>query len=177
MQRLRLIFSRGSKLSKSLRPVANVLCTSSQQHSANCASTRGTLTRNIPHNPLTILDYSVVLTDTTRDFLYISDVGSNVTDFGSRCLTFGQCWYISLAVNGRSEEADADASTGERNPVRARFCDCSCKQTAVLIIRDTAGCIERASSRPDILGRSRRRRSHDFVDDNSRISGGVRIYG
>lgn len=65
---------------------------------------------------------------------------------------------VSLAVNSQSERAGA----GEK-PIS----DCSCKQTAVLIIRDTGGCIERGNSRPDILGRSRCYRSYDLVDDNS----------
>jgi len=43
---------------------------------------------------------------------------------------------VSLAVNRRSDKANADANTGEWSRVHARLCDCSCKQTAVLIIRD-----------------------------------------
>lgn len=69
---------------------------------------------------------------------------------------------VSLAVNSQSERAGA----GEK-PVFMPVSDCSCKQTAVLIIRDTGGCIERGNSRPDILGRSRCYRSYDLVDDNS----------
>lgn len=53
---------------------------------------------------------------------------------------------VSLAVNSRSEKADAVASTGGTSSIHVCLCDCSCKQTAVLIIRDTGGCIERGSS-------------------------------
>lgn len=61
-----------------------------------------------------ILDYPAVLTDTTHDFPHISNVGLNVTDFGSRCLTFRECRRIPcLVVNSWSEKAVTDASTIE----------------------------------------------------------------